>query len=215
MADYGTVNDSMEEDQLPGRSQMLMSSEGGYNEAPPKSWWSTFRTSALIVLSISAITVLLYVGTSSSSTSISDDKVIYALPDAVVVNQTAWIYNVEDTIPLTTDLIYVTATNEYGSFVAEPYNWMKDVDGTQLVEPYKVTNLAISGSKIESTKLFTYAWQIKFQGDGDDAFTGDINTDAVSSQLIFKKVGKYDLTVFLINTEGVAIHSYTTLLICK
>jgi hypothetical protein len=59
---------------------------------------------------------------------------------------------------VSTQFISVTATNEYGQFTA-PYAWMKDVEGTQLVEPYKDTTLTLSGDMVNSG-LYTFFWSL-------------------------------------------------------
>lgn len=50
------------------------------------------------------------------------------------------------------DELSISASNEYGSFSA-PYPWLYEVSGSQLVEPYRATTLALSGKLLLSSQI--------------------------------------------------------------
>lgn len=107
----------------------------------------------------------------------------------------------------------LTASNEYGAFLG-PYPWMTEVVGTQLVEPYKNTTLTLSGSAVDSG-LLIFKWDI----------TGLLYNYSMKSavgeiQMIFEEPTIYNITITAyrasdVNYAGVAIHTYSTRLVCK
>jgi hypothetical protein len=56
------------------------------------------------------------------------------------------------------DEMSVIATNEYGRFDA-PYPWMNEIEGTQLVEPFRDTQLELVGSVVASGQ-YTFQWNL-------------------------------------------------------
>lgn len=116
--------------------------------------------------------------------------------------------------------IYLTATNEYGSFDGKSYPWMSDVTGTQLVEPYKNTTLTLSGSYVKSK--YTYSWAITNEDTDDDnydddssPFIGSISSNASFQTIVFTETGIYKIIIAAVDSTGAVVHTYQTRLICK
>jgi hypothetical protein len=73
----------------------------------------------------------------------------------------------ENVFYATKEDMQLTASNEYGQFEAE-YPWLNDVEGTQLVEPYKDTTLEITGAYVDSG-LYKFLWSLTdFPGSFED-----------------------------------------------
>jgi hypothetical protein len=105
------------------------------------------------------------------------------------------------------------ATNEYGSWeAADHYPWMKEVAGTQLVEPYKNTQLGLLGPLIQEGE-WTYRWQVPDYPDQEDL--GDLSNTGPLINVVFKKVGIYSLTVSMMDSTGKTRYQFHTRLICK
>ena len=109
----------------------------------------------------------------------------------------------------------VVATNEYGQFTQKSYyQWMNDVPGSQLVEPYKETALTIVGSYVNSGG-YAYTWTIyNFDDSGVDwTKEGKFQT---TQKLTFTKPGLYSIQIDAKDsTTGELKLSYSTTLICK
>jgi hypothetical protein len=109
---------------------------------------------------------------------------------------------------------HIIASNEYGVFVGDPYPWMQDVEGTQLVEPYKTTSLTLDGTIID--KDSHYVWNIKLDSKVTkiENFRGTLANTA-NQTLVFQQVGIYTVTVVVFNKKGDQTYSYVSRLVCK
>ncbi len=129
---------------------------------------------------------------SSSSSSLSYDTLVRADN-----NETIYITD--------TSLMYIEASNEYGVFDKSYYSYFDDVQGTQLMEPYKDTTFTISGSHLEND--YYYFW--KLPGVTKEEGTG---TEWVVSG---QKPGNYDLTVKVYDSTGAYVGEYYTVVVLK
>jgi len=111
---------------------------------------------------------------------------------------------------VTSNDITISASNEYGKFTAD-YPWMKDVQGTQLLEPYKMTELTLSGSYTltDDTK---YILVISGIDDETYKYTQYFNEEKV--YITLKQVGKYDVSLHVFGGGGY-LATYNTRFICK
>lgn len=110
-----------------------------------------------------------------------------------------------------TSVMNLLASNEYGTFTA-PYPWMTDVPGTQLVEPYKITNLTLTGTAVDSG-LYSFEWIIK-------DFNGEMKDGAATQSIIVTETRIYQITVNAYlkadaSRSSEAAHSYSTRLVSK
>lgn len=100
-------------------------------------------------------------------------------------------------------------SNEYGVFRA-PYPWLTADPGAQLVEPYKLTTLTLSGSAVDSG-LYSFLWNIIGL---DHDFVDDSSVQGV----IFTSTQNYTISVhayLLTDSTQTPVLSYSTLLISK
>jgi hypothetical protein len=103
------------------------------------------------------------------------------------------------------------ASNEYGTFKA-PYPWMTDVPGTQLVEPYKTTNLTLTGTAVDSG-LYFFEWII-------EGFDGKMKDGASTQTIVVTEPKIFPITInaYLISdasSTSEAAFSYSTRLVSK
>lgn len=110
------------------------------------------------------------------------------------------------------DDLFVTASNEYGVFDGHNYPWMSEVEGTQLVEPYKVTYLKLSGSY---TKNKDKIYVIDITGVDDKNYHYSEKTTSTQLSITLKDVGKYDAKVHVFSDDGSYEATYHTRFICK
>lgn len=103
-----------------------------------------------------------------------------------------------------TNDIYLTAMNEYGHFDA-PYPWMKDIPGTQLIEPYKTSTLTLTGN-YPATEGYSFIWVIN-----DEA----IDWNGPVFDLTVPEVGKFPIDIHAYDKEGNYLATYSTLLVSK
>jgi len=113
----------------------------------------------------------------------------------------------------------VTASNEYGVFASrEAYPWLDSpTPGSQLVEPYKVTTLAVSAA-LEDTDAF-YVWTIdSSSGAAVETVRSDDPSQlkGASVAVKFTATGIYPLTVTRYDALTGAVTATTTInLVCK
>jgi hypothetical protein len=107
--------------------------------------------------------------------------------------------------------ITMTASNEYGRFSAD-YPWMNDIEGTQLLEPYKMTELTISGSYISLNDDINYVLVIS--GIDDDTYKYNEYFNEPKVFITLKEVGKYDVSLHVFGGDGY-LATYNTRFICK
>jgi hypothetical protein len=91
---------------------------------------------------------------------------------------------------------------------------MSEVEGTQLVEPYKQTLLTVLGTV--NVDDYTYTWTI-VNDNGLEA-TDDyvvIETSENMQSVQFLNTGIYSMKVKLLNSSGKTKYSYSTRLVCK
>lgn len=111
----------------------------------------------------------------------------------------------------TSDLLAIDliASNEYGTFKA-PYPWMTDVLGTQLVEPYKTTNLTVTGTAVDSG-LYRFEWII-------EGFHGKLKDGASSQTIVVTEPKVFPVTInayLKSDAHSVAALTYSTRLVSK
>ena len=120
--------------------------------------------------------------------------------------------------------MFVEASNEYGVFEG-PYPWLQDVPGTQLVEPYKVTNFVLSGTLVDGLcdGCYSYYWDIQpislspaAATDGVLGYEGELAYGDFKKQtLTFIATGTYQLSVLVVNSDFELISEYSTEIICR
>lgn len=91
---------------------------------------------------------------------------------------------------------------------------MSEIEGTQLVEPYKQTLLTVVGT-VDSDN-YIYKWSI-VNDNGLEATDDYAVIEAVSNKqsVQFLNTGIYTLKVKLVNSAGKTKYSYSTRLVCK
>ena len=74
---------------------------------------------------------------------------------------------------------------------------MLEVPGTLLVEPYKHTQLALSGPVVAGDEGYTYVWEItgekgRVTGEGNvpDKYEGDLLSRGTQQDVFLKQVGR-------------------------
>lgn len=102
----------------------------------------------------------------------------------------------------------IIASNEYGVFEG-PYPWLEDVLGSQIVEPYKLTELTIASS-IAADFPVHYKWQFS-----DDVVPDSSVLCDEQCSITLTKVGNHNVTVNAFDSEDHLVASFSTLLICK
>lgn len=103
-----------------------------------------------------------------------------------------------------TDDMYITAINEYGQFSA-PYPWLDDVEGSQLVEPYKTTTLTAYGTLARNATLH---WSTDYEFN--KTYVGS------SISMMFQRTGTFILNIEAFDSETGEIRGrYSTYLISK
>lgn len=90
-----------------------------------------------------------------------------------------------DIAPEKSLLLYITAENEYGQYGGK-YSWLNDVEGSQLVEPYKTTTLTAGGPKVASSNGYSWTWTTSYD---DTVYTGS------SIDIVFTKTGVFSVTL--------------------
>lgn len=195
MSNYGSTSRDSLEEQRDTSSPLLNSGDGDIDSTTiikAKPRLSVIVASTLTIICLAVAAVFLLTG-GSSSVSLSEDSTDYLS---------------------TSKSFTITATNEYGSYDGSSYPWMSDVEGTQLVEPYKSTLLSLYGSVTYSD--YSYSWKVTndngLKNSGDYVVMSDVNN---SQGLIFKNTGIYTVKVKLLNAAGSTKYSYTTRLVCK
>lgn len=103
------------------------------------------------------------------------------------------------------DMKKIQARNEYGVFTA-PYPYLQEVQGSQIVEPYKQTTITIEGAYVTSDFNINFLWQIEGQ---DTLFTGP------KINIMMQSTGKYEVSVHAFNKADVYLGSYSTVLWVK
>ena len=91
---------------------------------------------------------------------------------------------------------------------------MSEIEGTRLVEPYKVTLLKLTGTV--TLKDYNYTWTIV--NDNGLKATDDyviIDTLANKQSVQFLNTGIYTLKVKLLDSTGSTKYSYSTRMVCK
>ena len=187
---------------------------------------SAIWTSTLAVLSISLVAILLLAGNSGGDGSSGGgggvaggaSSIINSVTGVVTgastgggtyVNLPSNVFEAGFTQAIASEMMTVRSSNEYGEWkAAKDYPWMKDVEGTQLVEPYKKTLLELSGPAVEENEGFHYIWEIP-------GYNGDLSSKSSKIELMFTEIGIYTLTVYVMDTSSKAKYAYTTRLVCK
>lgn len=102
----------------------------------------------------------------------------------------------------------IVASNEYGVFKG-PYPWLEDIVGSQIVEPYKLTELIITSSTSADYPMH-YKWSFS-----DDVIANSSVLCDEQCSITLTKVGNHNVTVNAFNSEDHLVASFSTLLICK
>ena len=122
---------------------------------------------------------------------------------------------IKNSTSISSTQLAITATNEYGKFSA-PYPWLDSVEGSQIVEPYKLTKLSLSGPLFDEAK-YVYAWYITGATNvTGEAFVEEWNVWVGSSvDVYFERTGKFQLAVVLVSNDGEDLGAFVTLAIIK
>ena len=113
----------------------------------------------------------------------------------------------------------IVATNEYGKF-SGPYPWLQSIAGSQVIEPYKLTNLTLDGELYKKSKEssgYTFAWYFvgakSISGgtfiDTWGVWTGD------SVQVYYENTGQFKMAVAVFDDQGANLGAFSTLAIVK
>ena len=164
---------------------------------PTKSRWSLLLSSTIGVMLISTLLILLASSSKKFTTSEGGIKVQELVSSSKMS---------------------LAATNEYGQFNGKSYPWMKDVEGTQLVEPYKNTTLTLSGSYIKES--YTYVWQITNEDEEinmsyNPTLMNMTSTRRSTIDIVLYETGLYKIRIHFYDSDGELKHSYSTRLVCK
>lgn len=138
--------------------------------------------------------------------------VIFVLASACVSNYTpisskAYKIGAKVTTLVTDSQIGVTASNEYGIYNG-PYPWLATA-ASQLVEPYKVTTLSVTGMDTADLGVY-YKWTLP-----SNLTTASVDTRLNKCNITATAVGKYSIKVEAFDATDTLIDSYSALLICK
>lgn len=194
MVDYGSSSRDHLEEQSESTSRLLESariSDEVSRKPPSKSSWSIVAASTFSIICLVFATAFLVSGKTTT--------------DSVGLNSNSL---------LTSKTFTLVATNEYGQYDGTPYPWMSEIEGTQLVEPYKQTLLTVVGT-VDSDN-YIYKWSI-VNDNGLEATDDYAVIEAVSNKqsVQFLNTGIYTLKVKLVNSAGKTKYSYSTRLVCK
>jgi hypothetical protein len=194
MVDYGSSSRDHLEEQSESTSRLLESARNPneISRSPPsKSSWSIVAASTFSIICLVFATAFL----------VSEKKTT----DTAGLNSNSL---------LSTKTFSLVASNEYGQYDGSSYPWMSEVEGTQLVEPYKQTLLTVLGTV--NVEEYTYTWTI-VNDNGLEA-TDDyvvIETSENMQSVQFLNTGIYSMKVKLLNSSGKTKYSYSTRLVCK
>ena len=138
--------------------------------------------------------------------------VIFVLASACVsnykpINSKAYTIGAKVTTLVTDSQIGVTASNEYGIYNG-PYPWLATA-ASQLVEPYKVTTLSVTGIDTADSSFY-YKWTLP-----SNLTTASVDTRLNKCNITATEVGKYNIKVEAFDASDTLIASYSALLICK
>lgn len=195
MVDYG----SSSRDHLEGQSESTVhllesahSTDITSRKSPTKSSWSIITASTFSVICVVFAMAFLLSGKKTDS--------------AALVSSSSFSSKSKS--------FSITATNEYGQYNGSSYPWMSEIEGTRLVEPYKVTLLKLTGTV--TLKDYNYTWTIV--NDNGLKATDDyviIDTLANKQSVQFLNTGIYTLKVKLLDSTGSTKYSYSTRMVCK
>ena len=138
--------------------------------------------------------------------------VIFVLASACIsnykpINSKAYTIGAKVTTLVTDSQIGVTASNEYGIYNG-PYPWLATA-ASQLVEPYKVTTLSVTGMDTADSSVY-YKWTLP-----SNLTTAYVDTRLNKCNITATEVGKYNLKVEAFDASDTLIASYSAILICK
>ena len=159
------------------------------------------------ILSVCLVALFLVAASVKQETIISDEPSVYSSSETATTTVATESY----TVPI----LSVTASNEYGVFSA-PYPWLNDIEGSQIVEPYKKTTLELSGPAVKSG-LFTFRWSI-LAADNPKSYLDATITPHTKRTVTFTELKNYNITITaypVSNSSGEVIQTYSTLLIAK
>lgn len=191
MVDYGSSSRDHLEEQSESTSRLLESADKIPRNTPSKSSWSIVAASTFGIICLVFATAFLVSGIKTT--------------DTVGLNSNSL---------LSTKTFSIVATNEYGQYDGSPYPWMSEVEGTQLVEPYKQTLLTVLGTV--NVANYTYTWTI-VNDNGLKASNDFIVNEALANKqtVQFLNTGIYSMKVKLLDSSGKTKYSYSTRLVCK
>ena len=150
--------------------------------------------------------------TLNGRTSVVIAIVIFVLASACVsnykpVNSKAFQFSAKITTLTTDSQIGIIASNEYGVYNG-PYPWLASA-GSQLVEPYKLTTLSVTGMDSADSSVY-YQWILP-------ANLTKVSADSRLSKcnITATDVGKYNIRVEAFDVSDTLIASFSAVLICK
>lgn len=103
--------------------------------------------------------------------------------------------------------IGITASNEYGIFAA-PYPWLAG-GGSQIVEPYKVTTLSVTGMESADSTVH-YQWTLPA-----NLTKVNVNSRGNQCNITAAEVGKYYIKVEAFDVSDSLVATFSATLICK
>ena len=173
---------------------------------------SAIWTSTLAVLSISLVAILLLAGNTGNETASgggTGTTIVSVNGGSIIVNSQSTVYEAGVTKSIASEMMMVEASNEYGVWpAAKDYPYMQEIEGTQLVEPYKKTTLQLSGPAVDESSGYHYIWEIP-------GYKGDLSSKSNNVEVYFTEIGIYTMTVYVMDTSSKAKYAYSTRLICK
>lgn len=103
--------------------------------------------------------------------------------------------------------IGIAASNEYGLYAA-PYPWLARF-GSQIVEPYKVTTLSVTGMESADSTVH-YQWTLPA-----NLTKVNVNSRGNQCNITATEVGKYYIKVEAFDVSDSLVASFSATLICK